>query len=176
MDTVTNGLVVKGNPASPAVDKLYVNGDSADEYDFRLRFLDYFSISSLEDADKLAAGLLDDIAYPTPNGEIVYLNGRADLRVGDIVEFRGAELRRLDREVAGEWNETFSGRLVGRVGFVSHEFRGAGVVTTATLTSPLRSVRDPVAFIVRSQPAAKSLFQFRLDDAAVGVDLGYHLD
>jgi len=175
-ETVANGIVIQGNPELPLVDKLYVNGASADEYGFQLRFLDYFSINSIEDADKLGAGLLDDMAYPTPNGEIVFLNGRADVRVGDVLEFRGEELRRFDREVDGEWNDTFSGRLVGRVASVSHELRGTGVVTTAALTSPLRSVGDPIAFIVRSQPAAKSLFQFRLDDAAVGVDMGYHLD
>ncbi len=174
--TVTNALVVTGNPALPIIEKLYTDGASIDEYGFKLRFLDYFSITSIEDADKLAAGLMDDIAYPAPNGEIVFLNGRANLRVGDILEFRGEELRRLDREVSGEWNGSFVGRLVGRVASVEHEFRGRLVVTTARLTSPLRSVEDPVAFIVRSQPDAKSLFQFRLDDANVGTDLGYHLD
>ena len=173
---VGNGLVIKGNPLVPAVDQLYTNGASVDEYGFRLRFLDYFSLNNLEEAGKLAAGLFDDIAYPTPSGEIVFLNGRADLRVGDILEFRGEEIRRLEREVAGEWNETYSGRLVARVASIEHEFRGRLVMTTARLTSPLRSVDEPVAFIVRSQPAATSLFQFRLDDAGVGTDLGYHLD
>jgi hypothetical protein len=173
---VANGLVLKGNPDPPLVDKLYTNGASIDEYGFRLRFLDYFSINTLEDADKLAAGLLDDIAYPAPAGEIVFLNGRADLRVGDVLEFRGDEVRRLEREVSGEWNDTHAGRLVGRIAAIEHEFRARLVVTTARLTSPLRSVDDPVAFIVRSQPAANSLFQFRLDDSGVGLDLGYHLD
>lgn len=175
-DGITNGLVVKGNPDLALVDKLYTNGASIDEYGFRLRFLDYFSINSLEDADKIVAGLLEDVAYPSPISEIAFLRGDAGVRVGDLIEFRGPDLRRLDRVVDGEWGDRFSGRLVARVAAVTHEFRGRLVETVATLTSPLRSVGDPVAFIVRSQPAANSLFQFRLDDAGVGLDLGYHLD
>jgi hypothetical protein len=174
--SVANGLALEGNPDLALVDKLYTNGPSIDEYGFRLRFLDYFSINTLEDADKLAAGLLEDVGYPAPSGEIVFLNGDAGLRAGDILEFRGEDIRRLDREVAGEWGDRFTGRLVARAATVAHEFRGALVVTTATLTSPLRSVDDPISFIVRSQPAANELFQFRLDDAGVGTDLGYHLD
>jgi hypothetical protein len=50
------------------------------------------------------------------------------------------------------------------------------VETVAALTSPLRSVDEPVGFMVRSQPGASTLFQFRLDDETVGLDLGYHLD
>ena len=59
---------------------------------------------------------------------------------------------------------------------ITHEFRGRLVTTTAGLTSPLRSVDDPLSFIVREQASAESLFQFRLDEKTVGLDLGYHLD
>ncbi len=174
--SLANAIVIEGNPRPPVVDKLYTNGASIDEFGFRIAFLEYFSISTLEDADKLAAGLLEDTAYPERGGEIVYLRGASGPRVGQIVELRGGDVRRLDREVAGEWAGRFAGRNVGRIASVTHEFRGRVAATTARLTSPLRSVADPLAFIVRSQPAASSFFQFRLDDSGVGVDLGYHLD
>ena len=70
----------------------------------------------------------------------------------------------------------FTGKLVGRVKSLTHEFRGRLVTTKARLTSPLRSVDNPISFIVRGQPLAETLFQFRLDEATVGLDLGYHLD
>jgi len=171
-----NAIALKGHPLTPLADKLYVNGESADEYEFRIGFLDYFSISNLEDGDRLVAGMLQDLAYPSPSGEIVYLAGTADMRLGDIVELRGGDLRRLERELPGEWGGRFAGRIVGRVESVTHEFRGRVATTTARLTSPLRSVSNPLSFIVRSQPPAASLFQFRLDEAGIGTDLGYHLD
>ncbi len=175
-NTVRNGIVLKGHPLTPLVDKLYVNGESADEYGFQIGFLDYFSINNLEDGELLVEGLLEDVAYPSPTGEITYLAGIATVGVGDIVELRGDALRRLERELPGEWGGRFAGRIVGRVNAVTHEFRGRRATTTVTLTSPLRSVANPLAFIVRSQPPAESLFQFRLDDAGIGTDLGYHLD
>lgn len=175
-ESVRNAIALEGHPLVPLVDELYVNGASADEYGFRIGFLDYFSISNLEDGERLVEGMLEDLAYPAPSGEIVYLAGAPGLRVGEIVELRGGDLRRLERELPGEWGGRFAGRIVGRVESVTHEFRGRVATTTARLTSPLRSVSNPLSFIVRSQPPAESLFQFRLDDAGVGTDLGYHLD
>ncbi len=174
--SLANAIVLTGNPQAPIVDKLYTNGASIDEYGFRLAFLDLFWISALEDADKLAAGLLEDLAYPARAGEIVYFGGAPGLRTGLIVELRGGDVRRLDREVVGEWGDRFSGRNVGRIESITHEFRGRVATSTARLTSPLRSVAEPLSFIVRSQPAASSFFQFRLDESGVGVDMGYHLD
>jgi len=78
--------------------------------------------------------------------------------------------------VTGEWDDAFIGKLVGRIKEVSHVLRGDRLTTTARLTSPFRSVDDPVSFMVRTQPGASTLFQFRLDEATVGLDLGYHLD
>ncbi len=173
---VANGVVLKGNPVTSTVDELYTNQASIEEYDFQLRFLDYFSISVQEDGDKLMAGLLDDVAYPEPSGEVTFFRGEPSLSVGDLVEFRDGELRRLEREVAGEWGDRFTGELLGRVKSLTHEFRGRLVTTKALLTSPLRSVDNPVNFIVRGQPLAETLFQFRLDEATVGLDLVYHLD
>jgi hypothetical protein len=107
---------------------------------------------------------------------VTFLHGDSAVRVGDILELRGGDLRRLEREVSGEWDGRFTGKLVGRVKGVTHRFRGDRVETVAALTSPLRSVDEPVGFMVRSQPGASTLFQFRLDDETVGLDLGYHLD
>lgn len=175
-DDVANAVYFDGNPFTTAFSKSYYNNDSIDEYGFRYRFLDYFSMSREADADLLVGGLLKDIAYPEASGAIEFLSGDASIRVGELVEFRGGALRRLEREVAGEWDDRFTGKLVGRVKEVRHRFRGERVTTTARLTSPFRSVGNPLSFIVRSQPGASTLFQFRLDEATVGLDLGYHLD
>ena len=138
--------------------------------------LEYFPVSVEEDADKLAAGLLDDVAYPEPCGFVQFYQGDVSVRVGDIVELRDDPLRRLERSVEAEWGGRFSGKLVGRVRRVTHRFSGRQVTTTAWLTSPLRSVGLPVSFVARSQGAAADLYQFRLDAVEVGLDMGYHLD
>jgi endonuclease YncB( thermonuclease family) len=174
--TLGNALVVRGDPIAGMVDTIYYNGPSIDEYGFRLRFLEYFSLANLEDAGRLAAGLLEDIAYPARSGRIGFLAGEPNLHCGDIVEIRGDDVRRVDREVSGEWADRFSRRLAARVASITHEFRGRLSTTDAELTSPLRSVDSPLSFIVRSQPSASAMFQFRLDEATVGLDLGYHLD
>jgi endonuclease YncB( thermonuclease family) len=171
-----NFIVISGNPQTSGLDKAYARSASIDAYGFRLRFLDYFSITLEEDADKLGAGLLDDLAYPEPTGAVVFFGGAAELQVGELIELRGGDLRRLDEAVADEWGGDFTGQLIGRIREVTHRFTGREVVTTATLTSPFRSVANPLSFITRSQPEASTLFQFRLDEASVGLDLGYHLD
>jgi hypothetical protein len=175
-EEVGNILYFSGNPVLPPLEKTYVRGVSIDEYGVRVMRLEYFPVSVEEDADKLAAGLLDDVAYPEPCGFVQFYQGDASVRVGDIVELRDDPLRRLERSVEGEWGGRFSGKLVGRVRRVTHRFSGRQVATTAWLTSPLRSVGLPVSFVARSQIAAADLYQFRLDAAEVGLDMGYHLD
>lgn len=173
---LTNTIFFDGNPVAFDLSKTYTRGESIDEYGFRSRGLDYFSLSREEDADKLVEGLLADVAYPEPTGEIEFFRGDAHIRVGDIIELRDGPLRRLDRELAGEWDGLFSGRHAGRVKEVTHRFSGKEVRTVAQLTSPLRSVANPISFMVRSQPGSAALFQFRLDDETVGLDMGVHLD
>lgn len=173
---IINAIYLSGNPNTTPLSTSYFNGDSIDEFGFRAGVINYFSVSRAEDADLFGEGLLKDLAYPTPTGEIEFIRGNASINVGDVLELRGAPLRRLDPELAGEWDGRFSGRIVGRVSEVRHEFRGARVSTFVRLTSPFRSVEDPIGFMLRSQPAPETLFQFRLDEATVGLDLGYHLD
>ncbi len=174
--SLANTIHITGNPFVSTLSKTYTRSASIDEYGSHARRLDHFSISLEEDADKLAAGLLNDLAYPEPSGSIRFLHGDTEIRLGDIVEVRGGALRRLARELAGEWDDRFTGKLVCRVKQVTHRFRGSRVSTTVAFTSPLRSVDNPVSFMVRSQPGAATLYQFRLDDATVGLDMGYHLD
>jgi hypothetical protein len=173
---LANAILVKGNPLTSIVDHLFTNGDSIDEYGFRLAVLELFSLSNADDAAAIVAGLLKDVAYPARGGQMVYLNGVPRLRVGEILELRGGDLRRLNRVVSGEWDDRFTGRTVGRVASITHEFRGRATMTTAQLTSPLRSVNAPLSFLVRSQPPASTLYEFRLDETGVGLDMGYHLD
>lgn len=173
---LVNFLVIKGNPLSADLDEAYARGSSIDEFGLEVGFLDYFSLTLEEDAAKIAADLLDDIAYPEPSGEVAWLHGNASVEVGDLVEVRGAPVRRIDRAIDGEWGGRFTDRIVGRVRAVMHVFRGRLVETEVRLTSPLRSVSNPLSFIVRQQVPAGNLFQFRLDEETVGVDMGYHLD
>lgn len=173
---VTNIIHMDGNPLTGMLNKTYTRGTSVDEFGARGRHYDYFGLTFEQDGDKLAPGLLDDLAYPSPCGGVMFLRGNSTIRVGDIVELRDVPLRRLEREVSGEWGERFTGLLVGRVSQVTHRLMGKQVRTRVRFTSPLRSVENPLAFMVRSQPHEEVFYQFRLDDGFVGLDMGYHLD
>ena len=78
--------------------------------------------------------------------------------------------------VAGEWGDRFGTALVGRVCEVTHRFCGSLVSTMVRLTSPYRSVSNPLDFLVRSQTDVLASFALCLDDGAVGLDLNSHLD
>ncbi len=171
-----NFLLLSGNPFSGTVSKSYARGESIETFGVETRSLEYFSITQTPDADRLAAGLLDDLAYPEPSGSVTWYRGDAAVRLGEILEVRGAPLRRLASELAEEWGGRFTGKIVGRVRALRHRFSGTHVETTAFLGSPLRSVAEPLGFVVRSQEGASTLFEFRLDDPTVGVDMGFHLD
>lgn len=173
---VANIVGFEGSPFGAPLAKTYSRGESIDAYGARYRSLDCFSISREEDADRLVAGLLDDLAYPEPAGFVTFFRGEAGIAVGDVVELRGKPLRRFEAPLPGEWGGRFDGGLVGRVARVTHRFTGRQVATTLGLTSPLRSVGNPLSYLVRSQPGPAMLYQFRLDDATVGPDLGFHLD
>jgi hypothetical protein len=173
---LVNAVYFDGNPIAGAVSKTYSRPSSVDEFDWLGRGLNHFGISREEDADKLAEGLLNDVAFPDPVGEVVWFHGDADASVGDVIEFRDGPLRRLTRELPDEWGGRFQNMHVGRVREVRHRLSGKQVSTRAWLTSPLRSVDNPMGFMVRSQPKEESLFQFRLDDVQVALDVGYHLD
>ena len=175
-DEIGNIIYFSGNPLVGSLNKTYVRSASIDEFGPWARDFDYFGLVLEEDATQLATGMLDDLAYPEPRGEMEFFQGTNAIRVGDIVELRGVPLRRLDREVSGEWGDRFAGKLVGRVREVKHRLTGKRVSTRIRFTSPLRSVAEPLSFMVRSQPGEHILYQFRLDDAAVGLDMGYHLD
>lgn len=174
--TLANLLTIETNPVLSAVVKSYAREDSIAEYGVHPHYLELFGISREEDAGRFAAGLLDDVSYPTPDGSIVFYRGNPDVRVGDLIEIRGAPVHRVDRQASHEWGNRFDGQIVGRVREVAHRFCGHAVATRVSFSSPLRSVGDPLAFMVRSQPSRRALFQFRLDDLAVGLDMGYHLD
>ena len=173
---MTNILYFGGNPTTGNFSKTYRRYDSINEYGAHAARLDYYSITIPSDADKLAQGLLNDLAYPELCGVIELYAGDSRVQVGDIVELRESPLRRLERRIDGEWNNLFGDRLVGRVRQVTHRFSGRAMSTTMLLTSPLRSVANPLSAMVRKQEKAVTLFAFRLDDQKVGLDMGYHLD
>lgn len=173
---LANVIYFAGNPIAGDLRKTYTRPAAVSEYGVSAARFQYFALSREEDADALVSGLLDDVAYPATAGRILFPYGDADIRAGDIVEIRGPLVRRMTRRVAGEWGDRYADRLTGRVKCVRHQIAGRRVSTTAELTSPLRSVEDPLHYIVRSQPGPTVLYQFRLDDSGVGLDLGYHLD
>ena len=173
---LANAIYFDGNPISGTVSKTYSRSESIDEYGFEGRSLEHFGISREEDADKLVAGFLDDLPYPERTGQVIFFRGNAGVAVGDLIEVRGGPLRRIDRELAGEYGGRFRGRLMGCVREVRHRFAGPYVSTRVDLTSPLRSVAEPLSFMVRSQPSGAAVFQFRLDDTGVGLDGVHHLD
>jgi len=174
--SLVNVVYFEGNPTVGTLKKTYTRSASIDEYGSRAYSLDYYALALEEDADKVVNALLDDVAYPEPAAAIRFFHGNASVEVGDIIEVRGEPVRRLERRVPGEWGNRFDGHLVGRVKTVRHRLSGKMVSTVVELTSPLRSVENPLGFILRSQPSASEVFQFRLDDPNVGLDLGYHLD
>lgn len=173
---LANVLYVRGNPLTGTVNEVYARDPSVAEFGTQTAGLDYYALSFDQDADRLGAGLLDDVAYPTPCGGITFFEGGGGIQVGEIVELRGVPLRRLEPEVSGEWGDWFAGRMVGRVAEVRHRLTGKAMSTRVRFTSPLRSVESPLAFMVRSQPGEETLYDFRLDDAAVGLDTAYHVD
>jgi endonuclease YncB( thermonuclease family) len=173
---VANDVLLDGNPALTGVSKTYRREASIALYGDCVVGLRCNAIVYLEDADRLARGLLDDLAYPDRAGFIQFHAGDALVKQGDVLELRGAPLRRLDPAAADEWGGRFAGRLVGRARSVTHRFCGKRVRTTVQLTSPLRSVATPLSFVARSQETPGELFGLRLDDTAVGLDMGYHLD
>ncbi len=173
---LVNYIYFEGNPLTGPLNAKYSRLESIGEYGLETRNFSYYSLSVESDAAKLAWGLLDDVAYPEPTGQVEFFHGRSGVCVGDLVEFRGEPLRRVERELGEEWGGRFSGKLMSRVKGVRHRFTGKCVSTRMFLTSPLRSVENPMNFIVRSQEPASSLFEFRLDDATVGLDMGFHLD
>jgi len=171
-----NIIYLKGNPYLGALNETYTRGESIGEYGPATRRFEFYSLTTTADAARLAAGMLDDLAYPAVTGYIEFLDGNAELAPGDLIELRGAPLRRIERELPGEYGGRFSGKLVARATRVEHRLAGRHLQTRVYLGPPLRSVDNPLSYIVRSQPGASTLFEFRLDAPAVGLDLGFHLD
>lgn len=176
-DTLGNLLVLRGSPQEgDAASTSYPRGSSIGALGVHARVLEHFGIAHEADAALLAQGLLDDIAYPSPALALTYYDGRADLAVGDLVELRGAPVQRLDAAIAGEWGGEYEGRLLGRITALRHRLTGRYVETTAYLGPPVRSVENPLVFMVQSQEPAAQHFQFRLDDKTIGLDQAIHLD
>ena len=171
-----NLLTVRGNPVAGDLVDSFVDGESIDAYGVQSRRLDYFAFSGEQELAWLAEGLLDDVAYAERSWEMTFYNGRSDLEVGDLIEVRGAPLRDYEPNLSGEWGGEFAGKRIARVQGIRHRISGRYIETTVYCTSPLRSVVSPLSFIVRSQEPASALFEFRLDQATVGLDLGYRLD
>lgn len=175
-NALVNVLYLSGNPFYGAAEKTSTRGDSIDEYDVHARALEYFALRNPADLDALGTGLLDDLAYPAIFGELEIQGGWAAVQPGDLLELRGAPVRRIERELPGEFGGAHNGKLIVRAAAVAHRLAGTRTRTRVTLGPPLRSVNDPLAYVIRSQPGASTLFGLRLDDLSAALDLGFHLD
>jgi hypothetical protein len=167
---LANTIRFWGNPAVEGPEKDYLREASIEEYGSYTSQVLHYGLAEESDADRLVEGLLDDVAYPVPCGNLSFFHGEPGIRVGDLVEVCGVPLRRLDQEVDGEWAGLFPQRLVGRVKAVTHRFSGREVSTSLAFTSPFRSVENPLAAVGQTQDVAGRLYQFRLDDEDVGLD------
>ncbi|MFC1735125.1 thermonuclease family protein [Candidatus Hydrogenedentota bacterium] len=173
---VRNQVWFLGNPVSGQISKTYSNQESIDMLGTAPAQLQLFSLSLEEDADLLLSGLLEDVAYPGPSGHVRFIEGDTASQVGDLLEIRGEAIERTTPEISGEWGSRFAGRNVFAIKRKRVFLRGKRTETYYYLTSPVRSVDAPLSYIVRGQPREDEFFQFRLDDAAVGLDMGFHLD
>ena len=173
---LVNLLRIQGDPMHGGVDGYHDNDDSIDAFGTAFRFFAYFALSQADDADRMGAGLLRDLAWPARAGRAVFHRGVAEMDVGALIELRGEALVERDAPLAEVWGAELGDRLVGRVSRVVHRIAGESVETRLDLTSPFRSVANPLSFITRSQDSLSAFFQFRLDDASIGVDTGFHLD
>jgi endonuclease YncB( thermonuclease family) len=173
---VVNRIQLLGNPVGGQFEKSYTNTSSAEEFGLSNHILELFCVSREQDADAIVSGLLDDVAYPEQCGVLTFLDGDAAIAPGEVVEIRGEGIERVTRRVAGEYGDLFPDRHVFRVARKETLIRNNRVETRCYLAPVIRSVADPLRYIVRSQPSAETFFQFRLDDEAVGLDMGYHLD
>lgn len=175
-DALANLLRVRANPVAGELITTHAEDASIDAYGLEARRLDYFAVSHEPEAAWLAEGLLADAAYPEPSWALTFYGGRTDIEPGDLVEVRGAPLRDYEPTLTSAWGGAFGGKRLARARSVRHRISGKRVDTTIYFTSALRSVAQPLSFIVRSQEPAAALFEFRLDDATVGLDFGYRLD
>jgi hypothetical protein len=173
---VVNSLRIQGNPTGAAVEVYRVEEASIDELGTVFRSLPYYALSRGDDAALLGDGLLKDLAWPGIVGRALFYRGRSDIDTGALLEFRGGPLRERDTGVAQAWETHFGDRFVGRVRQVLHRFAGGTVETRLALASPFRSVVSPLNFVIRGQDSLQAFFEFRLDDGAIGLDIGYHLD
>lgn len=173
---LVNLLRIQGDPMYGGVDDYHAEDDSIDAFGSAFRFFAYFALTQADDAERLGAGLLRDIAWPARAGRAVFHRGVAEIGVGALLEFRGDKIFEWDAPLLGVWGEELGDRIVGRVSRVVHRIAGESVETRLDLTSPFRSVANPLSFITRSQDSLSAFFQFRLDDASIGVDTGFHLD
>jgi endonuclease YncB( thermonuclease family) len=174
--SLVNLLRIQGDPMYGGVDDYHAEDDSIDAFGSAFRFFAYFALTQADDAERLGAGLLRDLAWPARAGRAVFHRGLAEIQVGELLEFRGEAIVERDAPLSGVWGEELGDRIVGRVNRVVHRIAGESVETRLDLTSPFRSVANPLSFITRSQDSLSAFFQFRLDDASIGVDTGFHLD
>ena len=173
---LVNVLSLSGHPLFHPEERAYQRENSVAAYGKTGHALGCFAFTDGQDLDQFAAALMDDLAYPAVTGSITFFHGNGAVRVGDLLELRGGPLREWGERLEDAWGGRYADRLVGRVRSVTHRFAGRYLETAVSLASPLRSVDDPAAFMVRQQPSPEQFFAFRVDDGMVGLDLSYHLD
>lgn len=171
---VVNVLGVRTNPDRSSVRVEDRREPSVLAFEEERCELDAFWLDARSDAERFARTLLDEAAYPATAGEVYWFHGAPDMRVGELVELRGAPIERLSLELEGEWGGRFAGKHVARVRRVTHRIAGQRLETTAVWTSPMRSVGDPVEAVRRAQ-AAEAAYRLLGLDGAASLDEAFEL-
>ncbi|MFP4192543.1 MAG: hypothetical protein ACLFU6_10775 [Candidatus Hydrogenedentota bacterium] len=170
-----NSVQLRGHPNSGA-EALFTRGPSVDAFGLHWDELDAPGLEREHELAALAKGMLDDLAYPMVEGEVLWFEGDAGVGPGELLALRGEPLRALRWPVEGRWGGRFTDKLIARVERVTHRFTGRRVRTSAALTSPLRSAGSPLRAMAHAHRPARELLRFALDEPGVGLDLGYHVD
>ncbi len=173
---MANRITLRGNPLAGPLEQVHGRPESEAHYGREAVALTAPGVAHEAVLERLATGLLDDLAYPAPAGYARWFDGKADVQPGALLFLRDTPGGPTATLPAGTWGDRFAGERAARVSEVVHRFMGRQVSTEARLTSPLRSVLNPLDEIRRSHEPAAWLRQFRLDHPMIGLDMGYHLD
>ncbi|HDP34127.1 MAG TPA: hypothetical protein ENN29_03340 [Candidatus Hydrogenedentes bacterium] len=177
---MTNWLALSGNRVIAPERLVAHRGESIGAYGLHGAGIDAAWLGDETDMQRLADGLLDDLAYPAPVITLTFFDGAPELSPGALVSVAGAPLSRRARSLAEEWGGLLDDALAGRVHEVRHFMQGKDAWTQATLSAPLRSVAAPLAMLRRIRSEGEKLFALRLDEPLAGLDqaifyLGYRV-
>jgi endonuclease YncB( thermonuclease family) len=173
---LANYLVMHTAPYPEEPPSTYARADSIEAYGVSAAHIAGWAFTEAADRDAFAEGLLNDVAYRSLDAELTCYTLETGIRVGELIEIRGAPLKRLHGRPVGEWMPGGRSALVGRVYRATYRFYGDRVETRFQLISPLRSVPDPLTVLRFGAGISTPSGALGLDDPTLGLDIPVHLD